>query len=181
VGGTVVELVAPALRRAADGTLLRLTWSAGTMMAMKNRKPEIRLDKLARYWPAHLLAQAAGEPVRSVILAPGGSVGLKPLERDAAVAYLAALVDACQANLTQPLPIGPKTAVAYVEAEQKAEGSGFKAARGAYEPNAFRQTPGEQEDPHNARVYPSFESLVDAGFEQWTALYAPVAQYAEEL
>lgn len=181
VGDTAIELLAPALRRVADGELARVTWSAGAMMAMRNRRPEIRLDKLARYWPAHLLAQAAGEPVRTVILSPGGSVGLQPVELDEAIAHLSTLVDAWQTNLTKPLPVGPKSAMAFVEAQQKAEGTGLKAARGAYEPNAFRSTPGEQDDPHNARVYPSFESLVDAGFEQWTALYAPVAQYAEEL
>lgn len=160
---------------------MRLTWSPNAMMSITLRKRDIRLDKLARYWPAHLLSQAAGGPVRTVILAPGGSVGLQPVDRAEAIVLLTALVEAWQTNLTQPLPIGPKTAVAYVEAEQKAAGSGLQKARGAYEPSAFRPTPGEQEDAHNARVYPSFESLVDAGFEQWTALYAPVAQYAEEL
>lgn len=181
LGDTRVELAAPALRREAERACLRLDWSPNPMLIIKERKSEIRLPKLVRYWPAHLLAQLGGDPVRTVIVAPGGSVGLRPVEAGKAREYLDALVEAWQVNLAGPLPLAPRTALAYLAAEERAAGRGRGAALAAYAGSPFNPTPGEQIDPHNARAYPDFESLIGAGFEAWVSLFAPIAQYAEEV
>lgn len=175
---TEVELVDPGLRRHTDRSRLRVAWSPNPLIKDTGRTTEIKLHRLLRYWPAHLLAQLDGEPVVTRIVAPGGSVRLRPVEAEKAQHYLTALVEAWHDNLAHPLPLAPKAALKYVEATDQE--AALRAARGAYEGNSFMRMPGEQDDPYNARIYPTFHALLSAGFESRIDLYAPVAAHAEE-
>lgn len=180
IGGIPVTLRDAALRRRADGSRLRLAWSPNSLISRAKGKTSISLHRMLRHWPAHLLAQCAGEPVTTRIEAPGGALVLQPVEQGRAIEHLEALVAAWHRGLAAPLPIAPKTAFAYVGKATAGVEEGLKAARGAFEGNRFAKTPGEGDDPYIRRAFPTFQDLVAGGFTDWVPLYAPVAASTQE-
>lgn len=177
-GETRVELRDPGLRQCGDGSLVRLEWSPNSLVTASERSVAIKLHRLLRHWPAHVLAQFAGAPVTTHIVAPGGSVLLRPVELARAESLLSELVEAWQAALSAPLPLAPKTALAYASKAAEDPEKALKAARSAYTHSAHAPVPGEQTDPYSARAYPGFDELLEAGFLDWVRLYAPVVEYA---
>jgi exodeoxyribonuclease V gamma subunit len=181
IDGTVVELLSPRFRRHADGRRLRMSWSPNSLLVVKQGGAEIKLHRLVGDWPAHLLAQLGGEPVTTLIVAPGGLVQLRPVDPELAQVALQALVRAWQANINTPLPIAPKCALAYVRGEGKEVGRGLVAAKNEFATNSFTGRHGEGDDVYVARAFPTFNALFDAGFVQWTSLYRDVARIAERV
>ena len=103
---------------------------------------------------------------------------LRPVELARAESLLSELVEAWHAALSAPLPLAPKTALAYASKAAEDPEKALKAARSAYTHNAHAPVPGEQTDPYSARAYPGFDELLEAGFLDWVRLYAPVVEYA---
>jgi exodeoxyribonuclease V gamma subunit len=126
---------------------------------------------LTRPWVRHLAACASGRRLRSLLVGPDGVLELPPVAEAAALDWLADLIHAWRQGMRQPLPVACRTAFAWL-----AEGDPLAEYQGGY------NRPGEvEQDPCLARAYPRFESLLEAGFEDWAGrLYRPLWQTAQE-
>lgn len=79
-------------------------------------KEKYRLDKLAKAWVNHLLATITlqDKPLFSFYLALNGSFTFKPLSKAVATQYLQTLYHVYLYSLQTPLPLGPKSGMAYL-------------------------------------------------------------------
>lgn len=145
-----------------------------------------RPDKAVRLWCRHLLANACGHAVASVLVGSDALGRIEPMDQQEAAAMLEDILQAWAEGLCQPLPLAPRTAFAFLQA--KTQGARLSAARRAYE-SSYRHT-GEVDYSGNAalkRSYPDFESLIrtqianESVFEcRVNRLYRPMFEYLKE-
>jgi exodeoxyribonuclease V gamma subunit len=176
IGQTRIDCNGSDLRRAADGSLLRLVWSPNAIVD----DGTIRHDRLLDLWVGHLLAHAAGCGVLTQVVAPGADVVLHPLPvgTDPA-ARLAPLLDAYRDGMRAPLPLARRTALAWLRKIEKGTEQARNAAAAAYDGSGFGGMPGEGSDAYLARAFPDFDAFEAAGFVERVALLAPLLDAAE--
>jgi exodeoxyribonuclease V gamma subunit len=145
----------------------------------KSRKP--RPEKLLDAWVRHLAGHLAGEPLTTLVVAADGTATLPPLDPSQARAHWAALVGAWHAGRCRPLPLAPKTGLAWLAQRARDDGAGEKAralARKVFEEHnpAFQQFAEREGDPALARAFADFDALcAGGGFERWAeALLEPL-------
>ena len=162
------------LRSADDGSLVRLLPMAGKLQQGKH----IRYDRLLNAWVLQLLANANDISLSTHLFAADTTIVLHACTRSEAVTYLDQLLDAWLHGMQAPLPIGRRTAYAWLQAEAAGK-EAFDAAQTRYEGIDVPNTPpGEVNDELClARTWPSFSALHAAGFEHWLPLYRPLLDH----
>ncbi len=100
----------------------------------------LRAPDRLRLWLDHLLLQAAGQPMNSILIALDGTVSLAPLPVARAGEILADLLAIHRDGLLHPIPFYPETAWAWLE--QKS------TWRSAWTGSPFQRRPSECEDPY---------------------------------
>ena len=120
-----------------------------------NSKRKLKPEKLLSAWVELLHAGQAGQVSPQRLVAPDGTLLLKPPAAETCAAVLQWLVAARQVGLAGagPLPTAIKTGLAFLKDSDPGV---------AYEGNGYEQR-GEVEDPCLARLYPDYESLLEAG------------------
>lgn len=158
------------------GERCRLLLTSGSLL--KDRRWQ--LVKLVPFWVAHLAAQLDGPPITSCIVSKSGTAQLKPLAREQARELWSVLLDALLQGMERPLPLAPRTAVAWLQKggsllDIEAQAP-FEAARAAYE-GGYEQDGGERRfNAYLRRAWPDFDALwADGEFARWTiALLQPI-------
>jgi exodeoxyribonuclease V gamma subunit len=168
---------AAAWRQYEDGSVVHIQMRAGQVLD-KEKQP--RLYTLPSVWLAHLSANAAGVQTTSLLSGEDGVLVLSALPTSYAHDLLEDLVAVYVQAFQQPLPLGCKTACAWLVAKH-AEQSGqetalykaFAAARKAYE-GGYGVT-GERDSANCLkRAFPEFEDLSPA-LPSWAErLYGPI-------
>jgi exodeoxyribonuclease V gamma subunit len=123
-------------------------------------------------WVRLLMACACGVPLQIVLIGRDATLTLSPLDREQALPAAQALLAAWLAGQQAPLPVAPRTALAWLSKPDK--------AADVYD-GGFRLT-GEGREPCLAREFPDFDALAaDGQFEHWTqTLFEPLARWAAE-
>jgi len=158
------------LRRNAAGELLSLEVRASKL----GRKPDDRKwHHLMKPWVAHLLASARGLPLHTAVLGTDCGLYLAPLPQPDALQAAHDLLEIWRRNLTQPLPLAPKTACTYLLSQ--ADDKGRTAYEGGYQSGGERD-----ESPDLRRHFTDYQSLVAAegARELWEKLYGPLVAAA---
>ncbi|AHE97045.1 exodeoxyribonuclease V subunit gamma [Thioalkalivibrio paradoxus] len=143
---------------------------------LRGSAPAWRYDALAFAWVQHLLANATGFGLTTLVVGTDADLEWRPLEREAAETALRGLLDGWREGQRAPLPVACQTACAWLEAEAMDKDPADSAGK-VYAGN-WNQ-PGEVgRSPYHARVYPTAESLIGAlAFRHWAGvLYGPLLQ-----
>ncbi|MFP4277323.1 MAG: exodeoxyribonuclease V subunit gamma [Wenzhouxiangella sp.] len=179
-----VEQWLPEIRRNAAGEHAWITASATRLLNGSSATAPPRWDKVIAYWPMHLLINAAGFSLHTLVAHRNGLFEWAPLPAERARAGLEALVQHWQEGLRRPLPVAAASAAAYLNAIRagKTDGQALAAAGKAFDGTLHQ--PGEAtQDPYVARWYPDFDRLQQAGsdgddFRFWAvALYGPAVDH----
>lgn len=127
-----------------------------------------RPEKLLGSWVRSLAIAASGAQASGILVGRDGVVEIQPMPQDKAIEMLNALMQLWLAGMNEPLPLPPKTALAFVA---------DKDARTQYE-GGYMST-GEVEETCLARMYPDFETLTgDGRFEELAkSVYAPLLEW----
>lgn len=164
-------------------------WGARRISSEYGRAPGRRE---LRAWVQHLAWSASDEGAgSSFFVGKSGSEGasdeviFRPV--DDPHAHLKVLLELYQLGQQAPLPFFPKTARAFVESllsgKDDALDKARSSARKCFQPGSFGSTPGEAEDPYNAKVFETEDPLgarfnEQLGFEQVAeAIYAPLFEH----
>jgi exodeoxyribonuclease V gamma subunit len=136
----------------ADGRAQLLRLSASRVTEGSKSKPPPRADPLVQPWLEQLALSASGHPCTLQVLGTDRIVTAPPVPEDVARAQLATLAAAWLEGTGDdgPWPTALKTGLAWL-----AEGRPAVAYEGS------EQQRGEVEDPHLARLYPSWADLAD--------------------
>lgn len=170
-GDMLVEDWLTDLRRDVHGRHRRLELVNGSLL---DKTQALRVDKLVRVWPAHLLANACGLAMQTQVIGIDAQPVFLALSREQASALLDSLLDALRHGMDEPLPMARRTAFAWFKAADNNRDPA-KPAQLCYEGSDFGGSPGEsQQDACLARAWPSFAAMHAAGFETWLSLYAPM-------
>lgn len=160
-----------------------------------------RRDKLLGHWVVHLAGQLVGQlagPVpgqhspglTSVLVSKAGTVTLPPLDPAQAAGAWQQLLQAWVLGQTQPLPLAPRSSLAWLETLSARPGGPPASAAQLAEARAAARSVYEDHDPRFnrhaegvasaelARVFPSFEALwSDGEFAHWAqALLQPLME-----
>ncbi|HSI50864.1 MAG TPA: exodeoxyribonuclease V subunit gamma [Ideonella sp.] len=134
-----------------------------------------RLDKLVGPWLRAMAAAASGQPVDLLLIGRDATLYFTPPAPESANVAAQALLAAWQVAQQQPLPVAPRTALAWLDAPA--------TALATYQGDFQRR--GEVDEPCLARLFPDFETLTQAdaagaNFGHWAqALYAPLREWAQ--
>jgi exodeoxyribonuclease V gamma subunit len=165
-GGIVLEDWIDRLRTGEAGA----AWLMQISSKVLDKRGAPRGDKLIVPWLRQLAAAAAGASVTGYLVARDAVVTMPPLEREPAVAALAAVVAQWRRNLDRPLAVACKSALA-----QLLGGDPRSTYDGGFEIS------GEVDDPCLARLWPDFAALAAAG--EWpgvaTDLYGALVDWLE--
>lgn len=136
------------------------------------RDKQWRLGRIAGVWADHLLVNAAGHETASYLIGLDTYAGFQPMDRDAALAELTALLHCYLEALQAPLPVTSGAALAVLGNAAKSEDK-----RKPIEDAARKAFSGDASDFAVQRAFPTFESLWCADgrrfLELATALYQP--------
>ena len=186
------------VRESANGSLARIHLLASKVQNSKARnvtRANVRWDKLAGYWPAHLAACAEGLELTTIIVGADNEAYLEPIQTKEAQALLKTLLEQWVTGLSRPLPALPVLSGEYVrqletrrkknEDEHEQEWLDDMRARlgrlyeneqgsGDRKRLAVRDT-----NVDMARVFPDFRSMWDLpegeGFRAWSEhIYCPL-------
>jgi exodeoxyribonuclease V gamma subunit len=138
-----------------------------------SRRSDVSPHRLIAAWVDALLAGTCGHAEPTTLIARDAVVHITPIAPDTALAQLGELVRFHTQALAEPLPVAPKTALAFVAAK----GDPYDAAATVYEGDTFVH--GEVKDAVLARCFPDFEALSQDGrFEALARdLYGALAQW----
>ena len=130
----------------------------------------IRIDKMILPWVRSLAAAASGVSAQGVLVGRDATLHIGAMPAELARDTLALLMDAWVQGLSRPLPLAPKTALAYLEGKGKAA----EAYDGGHDQS------GEGAEPCLNRLYPDFEALcADQQFENLAhKVYGPLRHWA---
>ncbi|WP_266167866.1 exodeoxyribonuclease V subunit gamma [Dyella subtropica] len=160
------------LRQSDQHSYVRLELIQGALI----RNRALRLDKFIPAWVTHLFANANGLAVQTRIIGLDAQPVLPTLPPEHAASLLDTLLDALRDGMQSPLPIGRKTAFAWLQAERDGKDA-LSAAKLSYDSDEAGQRIGEvDEDAYLQRAWPNFHSMHQAGFEHWLSLYRPLAE-----
>ncbi|WP_428505249.1 exodeoxyribonuclease V subunit gamma [Roseateles sp.] len=149
--------------------------------AAKGKPPALRMERLIAPWVRMLAASSCGfDTVPGVLVGRDAWLQLQPLSREEAQPLLADLIALWQQGMQEPLPLAPKTALAFLDTEKGKpaevfEGGGFASA-------GRQAMPGEGEEMSLTRVYPSYAALcADGRFANLAQrLFGPLRAWAEQ-
>lgn len=130
-----------------------------------------RPEKLLAAWVRTLAIAASGTVAHGILVGRDGVVEIPPFPKDQALARLKDLLQLWLEGMNGPLPLPPKTAVAWVAK---------KDAATAYE--GGHQSSGEGQEACLARVFPDYATLVaDGRFETLArTIYAPLLAWVQQ-
>ncbi len=171
VAGIRVEDWITDLRIGPSDAEARIDVTAGTLRGKSGWKRHRAMG----LWVSHLLAHVVGGPVESRLVGVDGTFLLRPMTgQGEALGHLESLVMFLRKGMASPLPVGPKTAFAWLEYDQD-EGIAFERAENAY----FNERPGAtggevEENQYLQFAYPSFADLDVAGFRTCVEIYRPL-------
>ena len=117
-------------------------------------------QRVLSLWVRHLALNAAGEAVESHLLTREQTVRFTPVRN--AAATLADLLALARQGLCAPLPLLPKSSLAYASADDPDKG--IKAAWAAWNGNGFQGTAGEKDDPDVHLAFRGREPLAEPAF-----------------
>ncbi len=118
-------------------------------------------------WVRHVAVNAAAGPRETALHAIDGALVFRALDRDAAMAHLAALVALHRRALCEPLPFFPNSSLAFAECLHKgrpAQAALADARKCWHTENA--QSRGEDEDAYFALAFRHLDSPLDGVFAQ---------------
>jgi exodeoxyribonuclease V gamma subunit len=149
------------LREGGPTSSVRLAVVAGELKDKHHR--------LLNDWSLHLLANACGHAISTLVIGSDQLITLQPLANDQAQQYLQDLLSAWLTALNGPLPLACRTGFAFVRAERAQQDSGKKAnpmnkAQDAYQGNSFVAGSGE--------VHYGNQQALRRAFADFTALTA---------
>jgi exodeoxyribonuclease V gamma subunit len=129
-----------------------------------------RPEKLLEAWVRSLAMAASGTEARGILVGRDGVVEILPMPKDEAERALKGLLQVWLAGMNAPLPLPPKTALAYV-----AERDAAKEYEGGH------MVRGEVQDTCLARMYPDYDALAaDGRFEALAkTVYAPLLEWVK--
>jgi exodeoxyribonuclease V gamma subunit len=160
------------LRSDGDGSKLWLLQMSSKVLSSKpkDKKKQLRGDKLIGVWLRQLAAAAANCPVTGILVARDAILTLRALDPDAAREAMQSLFALWRSNMDSPMPTACKTALVMLQ-----EGD----ARSTYE-GGF-QMAGESDDLCLARLWPDFASLEaeEAWIDCSRELYGPLLEWLE--
>jgi exodeoxyribonuclease V gamma subunit len=127
-----------------------------------------RPEKLLGAWVRSLAIAASGTEARGILVGRDGVVEILPLPKDEAERALKGLLQLWLAGMNTPLPLPPRTALAFV-----AEKNAAKEYEGGH------MVRGEVQDTCLARMYPDYDALAaDGQFEALAkTVYAPLLEW----
>lgn len=174
------------LRTRADGGAAFITATSTRLKADKKTVFRPRWEKLIHHWSLHLLANAQGLELHTLVAHRDGIFEWKPVEADLARGWLADLIDHWLEGMRRPLPVAAATAGQWLEAlRSKNPDTAFSAASKAYF-DEYGNWGEVVKEPALQRFYPDFEQLrAGSGdgddFAYWAkALYeAPIEHWYE--
>ncbi|MCG5539855.1 MULTISPECIES: exodeoxyribonuclease V subunit gamma [unclassified Halorhodospira] len=142
-------------------------------LAVNRREVRWRFDLLAAPWVTHLMANAAGEPLTTVIVGHDLDVALAPLEPGQAGEHLSQLLAGWAQAQRRPLPVPCQPTCAWLTAQDEERGDPAAAAERVYVGDNYTWAAA---DAHDLRAFPrAADWLEDEGFPVWReALYAPL-------
>jgi exodeoxyribonuclease V gamma subunit len=134
-------------------------------------KAAARADKLLLAWVRSLASAACGVSAQGVLVGRDGVLDIAPMPQAAASAMLTTLLALWQDGMSTPLPLPPRTALAWLAG---------KDALAQYEGTPMHR--GEREEPCMARVFPDFAALsADGRFEALAhSIHAPLRTWVGE-
>ncbi|WP_207950594.1 exodeoxyribonuclease V subunit gamma [Marinobacter sp. JSM 1782161] len=147
------------LRVDGQGERIQVHLSSSNLTSPDRR---YRWHQLLRPWVTHLAANAVRGPVTTHVLSQAGDVAFTGSDASAAEARLQDMMQLWLDAHRTPLPVAPKTAFAWLGAENKGEDAMQRAARGAYE-SQFKSTGEADESAYLQRLYPDFDGLSQSG------------------
>lgn len=116
------------------------------------KKPLPRMDKLLAPWVRSLAIAASGVCAQGVLVGRDGVVDISPMPQDEAKDTLDMLLELWLDGMNAPLPLPPKTALAWLKE---------KNAASQYEGAHLQR--GEVEEPCMARMFPDYDALTQDG------------------
>ena len=137
----------------------------------KGKKPLARPDKLLGPWVRSLAIAASGLQAQGVLVGRDGVVDISPMPHDQACDTLGMLLTVWQDGMNSPLPLPPKTALAWL-----AHKNPVAQYEGGYMQSA------EVQEPCLARMFPDFDALTEDGrFAQLARqVYAPLLDWTSQ-
>jgi exodeoxyribonuclease V gamma subunit len=163
------------LRQGDGGPVALQVLASRLAVVAKDGTASPRLDKLVMPWVRLVMASACGVPLRIVMLGRDAQLTLDPVPVADALPAAQALLTGWRQGQQAPLPVAPRTALAWLGAKGVRDEA---AAAQAYD-GGFNQR-GEGQEACLARQFPDFESLLDTlQFEGWAeSLYEPLQRWA---
>jgi exodeoxyribonuclease V gamma subunit len=130
-----------------------------------------RPEKLLGAWVRTLAIAASGSKTRGILVGRDGVVEIPPFPEDKAVELLKGLLQLWLDGMNTPIPLPPKTALAFVAEKDPAT---------QYE--GGHMTSGEVQDACLARMYPDYEALAtDGRFETLAkTIYTPLLEWVDK-
>lgn len=135
------------------------------------KKPFARADKLLGPWVRSLAIAASGVAAQGVLVGRDGVIEISPMPQDEAKNTLSLLLTLWQSGMNAPLPLPPKTALAWLTDKNPAS---------QYEGGYLQR--GDVEEPCMARIFPDYEALTaDGRFEVLAeGVYRPLLAWATQ-
>jgi len=177
--GIVVEGELTGLRSDGAGGRCLLQPRPGRVTA--GRKATPRHDVLVYPWVVHLMANAGGVELTTLVAGTDAVLRLPPLSSEHCAAILRELVQGWREGQCRPLPVALQAALAWLQAEADGRDPQTEAGR-AYE-GSEHQAGDLLRSPYHRRVYPDARALVLAPeFQHWTdVLYRPLFEAVTEV
>lgn len=152
-----------------DGKVAWLHLKTSNLLQKVGKAHFAQPDKLSGAWVRSLAIGACGVKAWGILVGRDGVVEIPPIPQEIAVETLKGLMQLWMDGMNAPLPLPPKTALAFV-----AE----KNAQTKYEGEFMMK--GEVEETCLARMFPDFDALMDDGqFASLAqAVYGPIRDWA---
>ena len=178
--GIVVEADLAGLRSDGSAGCCRLQPRPGRVVSGSG-KAAPRHDVLVYPWIPHLMANARGLELTTLVVGTDAALRLPPLPAERSAAILRELLQAWRVGQCRPLPVTLLAALAWLQAEVL-DRDPEAAARKAYEGNEH-QLGDLQRCAYLRRMYPDARSLLEhPEFRDWTnRLYRPLFEAVVEV
>ena len=142
------------------------------LLSKGKRNVVARPEKLLGAWVRCLVIAASGAQVQGIMVGRDGVVRIPPYPQEHAASLLKDLLGIWLAGMNSPLPLPPKTALAFIKNAKPTE---------TYE--GGHMTTGEVKEPCLERMYPDYEALIgDVRFEELAhKVYDPLLEWSKNL
>ena len=161
----------PASENSYSSSVAWLELQPSNLLVAVRKELFARPDKLLGAWVRTLAIAASGTAAQGILVGRDGVVEIPPYPQEKAVEILKGLLQLWSDGMNAPLPLPPKTALAFA-----AEKNAVEAYEGGHMSN------GEVQDTCLARMYPDYEALeADGSFAELAkAVYTPLLEWTKE-